>query len=123
MIAAMTSSVLVVDDDPEFRKLARRLLAARGFTVVGESNGVGRARADIGRLRPQACLVDIELPDGDGVTLATELASLPWHPRILLTSINPEIVSSEELEPSGATGFVAKADLPNAPLRRLLGGE
>jgi len=36
-------SVLVVDDDPEFRKLAGRLLAASGLTVVGEADSVAAA--------------------------------------------------------------------------------
>jgi CheY-like chemotaxis protein len=116
-------SVLVVDDDAVFRELARRLLAASGLTVVGESDGVAAALADAERLRPAAFLVDVELPDGDGVQLASELAALPWQPRVLLTSINAEILGSEEIRRSGAQAFVAKADLPNAPLSQLLGGE
>ena len=123
IIAHVTHSVLVVDDDPAFRKLARRLLAASGLTVVGESAGVRAALADAMHLRPAACLVDVELPDGDGVGLARELAALPWHPRVLLTSINAEIIGSEEVRRSGARGFIAKADLPSAPLVKLLGGE
>ena len=35
-----------------------------------------------------AGLVDVELPDGDEVTLARELAALPWRPRVVLTSVN-----------------------------------
>ncbi len=122
-IIADVTSVLVVDDDPVFRELARRLLAASGLAVVGESDCVAAALADADRLRPAACLVDVELPDGDGVGLARELAALPWHPRVLLTSINAEIIGSEEVRRSGARGFIAKADLPSAPLVKLLGGE
>ena len=120
--APVIRSVLVVDDDPVFRELARRLLAGSGLTVVGESDSVRAARADADRLRPAAALVDIELPDGDGVRLARELTALPWHPLVLLTSINAEIIGSDEIRLSGAEAFVAKADLPSAPLSRLLGG-
>ena len=74
-------------------------------------------------LEPSAILVDVELPDGDGVTLARELAALPWHPRIVLTSINGDITTSEEARNAGARAFVHKAELPNAPLAQLLGGE
>ena len=112
----------VVDDDPDFRGLALRLLTASGLTVVGESDCVEAARADAARLRPAAFLVDVELPDGDGVSLATELVALPWRPRVLLTSINAELIGDEEVRRSGAQAFIAKADLPNAPLRKLLGG-
>lgn len=113
----------MVDDDPVFRGLARRLLAASGLTVICESDGVAAALADADRLRPSGCLVDVELPDGDGVTLASELAARPWRPRVVLTSINAEIIGCEEVRRSGAEAFVAKADLPNAPLSRLLGSE
>jgi CheY-like chemotaxis protein len=116
-------SVLVVDDDPEFRRLAGRVLADSGLTVVGEADSVAAALAAAGRFEPSAILIDVELPDGDGVTLARELAALPWHPRIVLTSINGDITTSEEARNAGARAFVHKAELPNAPLAHLLGGE
>ncbi|MEA2158431.1 MAG: two-component system, response regulator PdtaR [Solirubrobacteraceae bacterium] len=116
-------SVLVVDDDPEFRELAGRLLTASGLTVIGEAGSVAAALAEAGRLRPWGVLVDLELPDGDGVTLARELTALPWQPRVLLTSIDGDIITTDEARQAGARAFVNKADLPNAPLARLLGGD
>jgi DNA-binding NarL/FixJ family response regulator len=113
-------SVLVVDDDPEFRKLARRLLAASGLSVVGEAGSVAAALSAASRLRPSAILVDVELPDGDGVALTYELAELPWNPRIVLTSIDVDITTTEEARNAGARAFVHKADLPTAPLMELL---
>ena len=68
-----------------------------------------------------AILLDVELPDGDGVTLARELSALPWCPRIVLTSIDGEITAREEAQRAGASTFLNKADLPGAPLARLLG--
>jgi DNA-binding NarL/FixJ family response regulator len=115
--------VLVVDDDPEFRELARRLLAASGLTVVGEADSVAAALAAAARFEPSAVLVDVELPDGDGVTLACELAALPWRPRVVLTSIDGEIATTDDARHAGARAFVSKAELPNAPLAQLLGGE
>jgi len=78
MIGSMTRSDLVVDDDPQFRELAGRLLAASGLTVIGEADSVSAALEAAVQLKPSAVLVDVELPDGDGVTLARELAALPW---------------------------------------------
>jgi DNA-binding NarL/FixJ family response regulator len=117
----VTRSVLIVDDDPEFRELAGRLLAAIGMTVVGEADSVAAGLAAASRLEPSAVLLDVELPDGDGITVARELAALPWHPRVLLTSIDGDITTTDEARNAGARGFVNKADLPNAPLRELLG--
>jgi CheY-like chemotaxis protein len=118
-----SQSVLVVDDDPEFRQLARRLLVGGGLTVVGEADSVAAALVAAVQLKPSAVLVDVELPDGDGLELARELAVLPWRPHIVLTSIDPDITTTGEARLAGARAFVVKADLPDAPLTQLLGGE
>ena len=78
MIAAV--SVLVVDDDAIFRALARRMLGDCGLAVVGEAETVAAGMAAASELRPDAALVDVGLPDGDGIALARELAALPWRP-------------------------------------------
>ena len=117
----MPSSVLVVDDDPVFRDLARRLLAAEGLVVVAEAESLETALEVAYAVRPAAALVDVGLPDGDGLTLARRLSALPWRPRIVLTSADPEAASAEDLRRSGAGAFVAKHELPDAPLERLLG--
>ena len=118
----MTRSVLVVDDDPVFRGLARRILTASGLTVVGEAESVRTASAAAVALRPDAVLLDVMLPDGDGVALAGELAALPWKPRVVLTSSDAGATSQDEIGRSGASAFIPKHELPTAPLERLLGG-
>jgi DNA-binding NarL/FixJ family response regulator len=122
MIALMSRAVLVVDDDPVFRRLARRTLTADGLAVVGEADTVAAAMAAAESLRPEAVLVDVGLPDGDGVTLAGELTALPWRPRVLLTSTDPDAASDDDVRTSGAVAFIPKDDLPGAPLRALLAG-
>jgi DNA-binding NarL/FixJ family response regulator len=119
----MTASVLVVDDDPTFRALAIRLIAACGMTVVGEAEGVADGLSMAMELKPSAVLVDVELQDGDGFALARELTALPWRPRVVLTSVEQSVGSPKQLRRCGALAFVQKADLPGAPLARLLGGD
>jgi DNA-binding NarL/FixJ family response regulator len=119
-IGTMPSQVLLVDDDAVFRTLARRMLEAVGLIVVGEADTVSAAIAAARKLRPDAALVDVGLPDGDGVTLAGALSALPWGPRIVLMSTDPDAASSEDVRRSGAGAFVPKAELPNAPLVQLL---
>jgi DNA-binding NarL/FixJ family response regulator len=123
MSRCVTGSVLIVDNDAAFRALAARVLAASGLTVVGEADSVSRGLSAAGRLKPAGILVNAELPDGDGITLARELGALPWRPRIVLTSIDPDIATAENARRAGATGSVNKVDLASAPLARLLGGE
>jgi DNA-binding NarL/FixJ family response regulator len=120
-MGAMKGSVLVVDDDPAFRRLAQRILDAFGFAVVGEADSVAAAVSAAGSLRPDAVLVDVGLPDGDGLALARELSELPWRPRVLLTSTNSEAATASEVRNSGAEGFVPKNELPGAALGELLG--
>jgi len=93
------------------------------MTVVGEAGSIAAALEAAARLEPSAVLVDVELPDGDGITLSRQLAALPWHPRIVLTSIDGEITTTDEARHAGARAFVNKADLPNLPLVQLLGDE
>src|SRR4051812_7289785 len=102
----MAPSVLVVDDDAAFRKLARRMLTALGLGVVGEAGTVAAATAAALDLRPDAVLVDVGLPDGDGIALARELADLPWRPRIVLTSTDADAASPDDVLRSGADTFV-----------------
>lgn len=118
----MPRSVLIVDDDPAFRGLARRMLTASGLSVVGEAENVEEAGPAAAALRPDAVLVDVMLPDGDGMTLARELAALPWSPRVVLTSSYSDAASEEEIGRDGVVAFVPKQELPTAPLGRLLGG-
>jgi DNA-binding NarL/FixJ family response regulator len=119
IVERVTLTVLVVDDDAAFRGVARRMLSAVGLKVVGEAGTAKGAAEQAEQLRPDALLIDVGLPDGDGVALAIQLIGLPWHPRVLLTSTDPEAVAPVDVTASGALGFLAKQDLPDAPLARL----
>jgi len=66
-------------------------------------------------------LVDVGLPDTDGIALARELTALPWRPRVVLTSSNAEAATASEVRSSGAEAFVPKNELPGAALAELLG--
>jgi len=118
----MPPSVLLIDDDPAFRRLARRTLAGTLLSVVGEAGTVAAGASAARELRPDIVLLDVGLPDGDGITLARELSELPWQPRIVLTSVDPDAASPDEVERSGASGFVPKHELPGRGLQMLLDG-
>jgi DNA-binding NarL/FixJ family response regulator len=61
------TSVLIVDDHEGFRAWARVLLEQAGYTVLGEAaDGASAVRA-ARRLRPQVVLLDVQLPDTDGL--------------------------------------------------------
>jgi CheY-like chemotaxis protein len=117
----MTVSVLVVDDDPSFRRLASRVLASWGHVVVGEAGTVAEALRRTGELRPDTVLADIGLPDGDGFGLTHALLTLPSPPRVVLISSDGDAANAPAAARAGACGFVPKDELPSARLRRLIG--
>jgi DNA-binding NarL/FixJ family response regulator len=115
--------VLLVDDDPAFRCLATRILSDAGLEVVATAGDAAAAVAAARSLKPGAALVDVGLPDRDGVDLAHELAALPWRPRVVLTSSDRDAAARIDSEGGNhRLPFVPKEELPSAPLRRLLGG-
>jgi CheY-like chemotaxis protein len=116
----MASRVLVVDDDPDFRTLGARLLRELGFDEVITAGDAAAAleQAEVGR--PDAVLVDVGLPDRDGIDLAHQIAALPWSPRVVLTSTDGDAASAVAARGGRALSFVPKEQLANGVLRGLL---
>jgi DNA-binding NarL/FixJ family response regulator len=114
----MAADVLVVDDDPGFRSLAMRLLQRAGLGIAGEAETVKQAMEAVLDLQPAAVLLDVSLPDGDGLTLAGELSKLPWKPRVVLISSDPDAAGSGGLDRSGAAAFIPKDELTDLALQR-----
>jgi len=104
-------TVLIVDDHPGFRAVARMLLETDGWRVVGEADGVAAGIAATARLRPEVVLVDVNLPDGDGFTVAEALRASPTPPHVVLTSSRDDAGYAGLARGSGAEGFIPKAEL------------
>ncbi|MEV4005281.1 response regulator [Actinomadura sp. NPDC049753] len=112
-------TVVVADDDPGFRRVATALLSARGFSVVAEAaDGAGTVAA-VRRERPAGLLLDLHLPDQDGLRVARALKGRPGTPRIVLTSTELVPWADGELAEAGVAGFVAKDRLFDADLTAL----
>jgi DNA-binding NarL/FixJ family response regulator len=119
----MDRSILVVDDDPAFRELAGRFLADLGLHVTAQAGTAAAALAMAEEVRPDLALVDVDLPDGDGISLAEALTALPWRPRVILTSVDPDAAAPEDVRRCGAHAFLSKDKLANGSLLRLLEGD
>ena len=66
----MATTVLIVDDHPGFRASARMLLEAEGYDVVGEAEDGEAGPRAAAELEPDVVLLDIQLPDMDGLQVA-----------------------------------------------------
>jgi DNA-binding NarL/FixJ family response regulator len=111
--------VLLVDDQEDFRALARELLTHAGFEVVGEAASAGDALRDERRLRPDLVLLDVRLPDGSGVEVARSMSTLEPAPRVVLVSTADYAYA---VASCGATAFLLKQELSAEQLRTFHGG-
>ena len=120
MTASSPSTVLIVDDHPEFRESAAALLEAEGFAVVGEAADGDEAIAAADRLRPQVVLLDIQLPGLDGFAVAERLATGSEPPRVVLISSREADAYGPRLESAAAQGFIPKRELSGSTLAALV---
>jgi two-component system nitrate/nitrite response regulator NarL len=114
------ATVLVVDDHDGFRSFARSFLGANGFDVVGEAIDGASALSEARRLRPEIVLLDIQLPDMDGLDVARELLGEPAAPAIVLISSRDASDYGPSIAASGARGFLTKSGLTASAIRELV---
>ncbi|GGS88981.1 response regulator [Streptomyces griseoviridis] len=101
--------VFLLDDHEVVRRGVHDLLTDEpDITVVGEAATVVQALVRIPALRPQVAVLDVRLPDGDGVTLCRELRSrMPELACLMLTSFDDEEALLDSVM-AGASGYVLK---------------
>jgi DNA-binding NarL/FixJ family response regulator len=112
--------VLIVDDHPSFRQLAAQVLREAGFAVVGEAGDAADALRQAERLRPEAVLLDVVLPDRSGLLVAGELARLPAPPRVVLISSRSRSDFGDSFVWPVGCSFLPKHELTAARLREAL---
>ncbi len=102
-------SVFLLDDHEIVRRGVRDVLAAEpDIIVVGEASTAASALARIPALRPDVAVLDIRLPDGDGVTVCREIRSrMPQVGCLMLTSFTDDEALFDAIM-AGAAGYVLK---------------
>jgi DNA-binding response OmpR family regulator len=114
-----SAAVLIVDDHDGFRAFAKAMLKDAGFAVSEAATGTDAIEV-AGRLRPDLVLLDIQLPDIDGFEVATRLAAASSPAVVVLTSTRDACDFGSRITTSHAAGFLPKAELSGAALRRYL---
>ena len=101
--------VFLLDDHEVVRRgVADVLESDRGITVVGEAKNAAEALARVPALRPDVAVLDVRLPDGDGVSVCRELRSkLPDLKVIMLTSFSDDEALFQAIM-AGASGYLLK---------------
>ena len=105
--------VLLVDDDDLMRAGLRSVLASdESIEVVGEAGDGREAVTEIGKLDPHVVLMDIRMPDLDGISATREvLASSPEVKVVVLTTFEEDEYIFDALS-AGASGFLLKRTKP-----------
>jgi len=106
----MTTTVLVVDDEPIVREVVVKYLAREGFRTIEAADG-DAARAILERETPSLVVLDVMMPGTDGLTLCRWIRARSDVPVILLTALGEEADRIVGLE-LGADDYVTKPFSP-----------
>jgi DNA-binding NarL/FixJ family response regulator len=126
MNAVLPTRILVVDDDEAFRDSVRAaILPHEGLVLVAQAGSLAEAREVIARQSFDVALVDLGLPDGNGIELIRELArTRPETDVMVVTVFGDEAHVLASIE-AGATGYLLKRSLHDtlaATVRELRAG-
>jgi DNA-binding NarL/FixJ family response regulator len=107
--------VLLADDQALFREGLATVLGAKGVDVVGEAKNGLEAVELASRLAPEVVLMDLRMPELDGVEATRRIAALPKPPRVIALTTFDDDASVFEALRAGAVGYLLK-DVGSAKL-------
>ena len=102
-------TILIVDDNPVNMKLIRVLLLGEGY-VVRTAGDAQEALAVLKELRPQLILMDIQLPDIDGITALAQIRTDPAMNGIPVIAVSASVMPDDQqrIAASGFDAFITK---------------
>ena|SRR5215207_3623308 len=112
--------VLAVDDQPFFLDVVREVVVATsGFRWLGGATSGEDALEAVDRLQPELVLLDVRMPDMDGLATARRIRDR--HPDVVVVLVSVELTAAAPgaVQESGAAALVRKQEFGPATLRRL----
>jgi two-component system invasion response regulator UvrY len=107
-------SVLLVDDHAVVREGYRRLLERQeGIAVIGEAGDAASAHALFLRLNPQIVVMDVTMPDTNGIEAMQAMLKSRPDARVLIFSMHGDTIFATRALQAGAFGYVTKASAPH----------
>ncbi|WCB93088.1 Response regulator UvrY [Baekduia alba] len=114
----MPVTVLIVDDQEVFRRVARGLLlATAGFEQIGEASCGEDALALAAELHPDLVLLDVRMPGMDGIETARRLAAVVPDTVVALVSLDGPADLPSTIDDASAATQIRKQDLSPQKLR------
>src|SRR6266498_1364879 len=111
-MAALHGTILVVDDDPDIREVLRDRLESLGYEVLTASNGKD-ALESINKQSPQMVLLDIEMPEMNGLEVLKEVRSRQMDLTVVMITAYGTIERAVEAMKEGAYDFIPKPFEPD----------
>lgn len=118
--------ILIVDDESFFRKVLRDLLEKIGFTVVGEAADGAEAVEKYRALRPHIVIMDIYMPDMNGIDATKAMVALDKNARVLVASASDFDSDTQAALDAGAKAILMKPFVPREiyeTIRKILTGK
>lgn len=104
----MSVRLLLADDHPMLRDGLRRSLTEEGFTVVGEASDGYEAVEKATELRPQVVLMDVTMPNCDGVEATRRIRSSLDDVRVVMLTMHADHDVLQAALAAGASGYLVK---------------
>jgi two-component system response regulator AtoC len=103
----MSATILVVDDVDTAREAMAKSLRKSKYEVI-EAGTLKEARTALEENSADICVLDVQLPDGSGLSLLDEVANMVWQPKFIVITAYGDIDKAVESMKKGAVDFITK---------------
>lgn len=112
----MSKTILLVDDAAFMRMMLKDILTKNGYEVVGEAENGVKAIEKYQELKPSLTLLDITMPEMDGINAAKGIKSVDANAAIIMCSAMGQQAMVIESIQAGARDFIVKPFQPDRVL-------
>lgn len=120
----MANGILIVDDAAFMRMMIRDVLTKNGFEIVGEAENGQKAIEKYKELTPELVIMDITMPEVDGIQAVKEIKKVDSNAKIIMCSAMGQQAMVIEAIQAGAKDFIVKpfqADRVVEAVKKVLG--
>ncbi|MDI6601743.1 MAG: response regulator [Thermoanaerobacteraceae bacterium] len=104
----MGKNIMIVDDAAFMRMMIRDILTKNGYTVVGEADNGATALDKFQELNPDLVIMDITMPEVDGIQAVKEIRKVDPNAKIIMCSAMGQQAMVIEAIQAGARDFIVK---------------